>query len=190
MAALKHSTTEKYVYLLICFVARHKKGNPRGNALVSFLATSWEMPRSSIKKRSAQRATKERSMSVRLRTKQKTLPRPQQTQTTKQTAGVNPRPTKKAKNRCPMQTHLGRAIYAPKMEDACQNENPRRSSSERRAVGEAPEGTSGLTFFGTFFVQRQRKYIKPGTAHARSWVRVRLRTKQKTLPRPPLLNNF
>ena len=55
----------------------------------------------------------------------------------------------------------------------------------RTAVGrEAPEGTAGLTFFGTFFVQRQRKYIKHGTAHARSWVRVRLRTKQKNLPLP------
>ena len=41
---------------------------------------------------------------------------------------------------------------------------------------EAPEGTSGLTFFGTFFVQRQRKYIKAGTAHARSCVRLATKT--------------
>jgi len=35
-----------------------RQGVPRGNVLVSFLATSWETPRSSIKKRSAQRAAR------------------------------------------------------------------------------------------------------------------------------------
>ena len=191
VAALKHSTTEKYDYLLICFVARHKKGDPRGKALVSFLATSWEMPRSSIKKRSAQRATKERSMSVRLRTKQKTLPLPQQTQTTKQTAGASPPPYRESKKFCQQQTHLGRAIYAPKMEDACKNKNPRRSSSERREAGGIQGGTPWFPFFRHFFVERQRNgnKCKPRT-RAKHCVRVRLRTKQKTLPRPPFLNNF
>ena len=44
-------------------------------------------------------------------------------------------PKRESKNPCQQQPHLGRAIYAPKMEDACQKQNPRRSSSERREVG-------------------------------------------------------
>jgi len=47
----------------------------------------------------------------------------------------SPDPYRESKNSCQQQTHLGRAIYAPKMEKFCQNQNPRRSSSERRAVG-------------------------------------------------------
>jgi hypothetical protein len=50
--------------------------------------------------------------------------------------------------------------YAPKMEETYKALPFRRSSSERRTVGEAPEGTSGLIFFRPFFVQRQRKDIK------------------------------
>jgi hypothetical protein len=39
----------------------------------------------------------------------------------------------------------------------------------QRGTGrEAPEGTSGLTFFATFFVQRQRKYIKSRHRSARA----------------------
>ena len=36
---------------------------------------------------------------------------------------------------------------------------------------EAPEGTSELTFFGTFFVQRQRKYIKTAQRGAKLYAR-------------------
>ena len=39
--------------------------------------------------------------------------------------------------------HLRGAIYAPQMEDACQNKHPRRSSSERRATGRPRRERSG-----------------------------------------------
>ena len=33
----------------MCIVARHGKGDPRGNGLASFLVTSWDVPRSDDK---------------------------------------------------------------------------------------------------------------------------------------------
>jgi hypothetical protein len=64
LAALQHSTTEKYVYLLFCLAERHGKGVPRGNVLARFLDTSCRVARSVIKKQSANARS---SVSARLR---------------------------------------------------------------------------------------------------------------------------
>jgi len=56
-------------------------------------------------------------------------------------------------------THLGRALMRPRWRRLAEQKAP-PAMKGRRDAGEAPEGTAGLTFFGTFFVQRQRKYIK------------------------------
>ena len=65
----------------------------------------------------------------------------------------------------PLRTHLGRALMRPRWRRLAETNSP---DGHGKPAGwrEAPEGTAGLTFFGTFFVQRQRKYIKAGTAHA------------------------
>jgi len=49
---------------------------------------------------------------------------PRRTQITTQAGRRGADPYEIAKNCCQMQTHLGRAIYAPKMEDVCQSKIP------------------------------------------------------------------
>ncbi len=56
---------------------------------------------------------------------------------------------RESKNLCQQQTHLGRAIYAPKMEDACQKQNPCRSSSERREAGGSQGESLGAAMFAS-----------------------------------------
>jgi len=67
----------------------------------------------------------------------------------------SPDPYEIAKKRFHQQTHLGRAIYAPKMEKFCLNKNPRRSSSERREAG-GSKGES-LGFFLGYFLGNAKK---------------------------------
>ena len=62
-----------------------------------------------------------------------------------------------------MLPHLGRALMRPRWRNFAKQKAP-TVMRDRRDGGEAPEGTSGLIFFRPFFVQRQRKDIKNGTA--------------------------
>jgi len=62
---------------------------------------------------------------------------------------------------CHLQTHLGRAIYAPKMEELCQNQTPRRSSSERREAGRPRRERPGA--FSWFVLCRVAKNEHPKT---------------------------
>ena len=73
-------------------------------------------------------------------------------------------------------THLGRALMRPRWRNFDERKAP-TVIRDRRDAREAPEGTAGLTFFGTFFVQRQRKYIK--SRYSERVVRARLRSREE-----------
>ena len=84
-----------------------------------------------------------------------------------------------SKNICQQQTHLGRAIYAPKMEDACKSKIPavhRRNGGRQGGLG----GNVQVSFLATSW-ETPRSSIKKAIRSARGLPRsmsVWLRTKQ------------
>ena len=75
-------------------------------------------------------------------------------------------------------THLGRALMRPRWRNFDERKAP-TVIRDRRDAREAPEGTAGLTFFGPFFVQRQRKDINTAQ-RTREAVCARLRRCKKS----------
>jgi len=81
----------------------------------------------------------------------------------------SPDPYRESKNSCQQQTHLGRAIYAPKMEELAKTKIP--------AVHRWNGGRSGFQrqqplarFLGSFFAARQRMNIEKPIRSARDMV--------------------
>jgi len=141
-----------------------RQGGLGGNVQVSFLATSWETPRSSIKKaiRSARDTV---AQYERMAThKAKNLAPPATNASHRTSGSPRRRPLRGSDKSFHLQTHLGRAIYAPKMEDFCQSKTP---AVCRKTAGDkgVPRGNAWARFLATS-CRAARSSIKCCTASA------------------------